>query len=181
MKYLIHTILLTLCCGWSGTALAETCDEAISSTTPSTRFAIQAQARTVRDDRTGLTWQRCPLGYVIDHQGTDTILDDACVIDDAYLSSLAWQQALQDAVSFDQANGDEGWRVPNQKELLSIVEFKCVAPAINGNLFPDTPPVLFWTSSAAHNTSGAKAIDFGSGKLRGQPTDRTAMLRLVLE
>ena len=38
------------------------------------------------------------------------------------------------------------WRLPNRKELESIVCKKCKKVKINSNIFPQTPPESFWTN-----------------------------------
>jgi hypothetical protein len=80
---------------------------------------------------------RCSLGQ--------TWSGNTCVGD---ASELNWQQALQAAHGYKFAN-KKGWRVPNIKELATITERSCVRPAINEELFPNTPSDDFWTSTPA--------------------------------
>ena len=39
----------------------------------------------------------------------------------------------------------DGWRLPTKDELLSIVCKKCRIPTINGEIFPDTEALPYWT------------------------------------
>jgi hypothetical protein len=162
---------------FSGFAQAQVCDEQIKMTTPQSRFSINAQAQTLTDLRTGLTWQRCPAGYVVDHRATDTLTDDRCVKNGVDL--YTWQEALQAAETFNISSGESGWRLPDIKELLSIVEYGCRSPAVNANLFPDTPVGEYWSSSVPHNASGVFTIDFSSGASYTNQFDEAAKVRLV--
>lgn len=76
--------------------------------------------------------------------------------------------------------GHTDWRVPNRKELHSLVEVQCYSPAINETLFPNTPSTYFWSSSpAARYTSDAWNVYFDYG-YDGIDTKSTAhALRLV--
>ena len=123
---------------------AQSCDLSVASTTPTERFVISADGVTVFDQRTGLTWLRCPLGSVPDDNGTAAILADDRCVPDGGTAELGWQAALQAAADFDSA---VTWRVPNIKELVSIVERQCTGPATNQTVFPNTPIGGFWSSS----------------------------------
>ncbi len=52
--------------------------------------------------------------------------------------------------------GFTDWRLPNIKELISLVEHQCASPAINETIFPDTPPTAEVFSSSAGNDGVAK-------------------------
>ncbi|CAK0750061.1 conserved hypothetical protein [Gammaproteobacteria bacterium] len=65
--------------------------------------------------------------------------------------SYTWQQALQVVKSHNDAGGFAGqtdWRLPNVKELSSIIEERCYEPSINNSLFPGTSASGFWSASA---------------------------------
>ena len=158
-------------------AEAQRCDEQINMTTPQSRFVVNAQAQTLTDKRTGLTWQRCLAGYAIDHRGTDTLTDDRCVKNG--VDFYTWQEALQVAESFNISSGESGWRVPDIKELGSIVEYSCQSPAVNANLFPDTPLGEYWSSSVPHNAFGVFTIDFTDGSSKTNDFNEVAKVRLV--
>lgn len=128
-----HVLLLMLLFS-SYTLLAQTCLDNIEATTPTTNFVDNADG-TITDSKRGLMWMRCSLGQ--------TWQNAACVGD---ASVLTWQQALVSAHGYVYAN-QQGWRVPNIKELASITEGQCVRPAINVEIFPNTPADDFWTST----------------------------------
>ena len=105
---------------------AQTCWNTIPESTPSERFHINGSE--VLDLRTGLVWQRCPLGL----SGSDCQLGTLKISD-------SWQFALRDARNFAEQE-NKGWRLPTIKELRSIVEERCLNPAINRTIFPNTVP-----------------------------------------
>ncbi len=148
---------------------------AIVWTTPEALFADNGDG-TLTDQRTGLMWQRCPLGQ--------TWTGAVCDGDPEYHD---WQAALV-AADGGVFAGFNDWRLPNIKELASIVEQRCRMPAQNASLFParvdelvtvqppppddpeDPPPpgipeaYLFWTASPfALNANYAWVVDFRNG------------------
>lgn len=162
MKRILLTILATL----SATpAVAQTCSNSVEPTAPLLRYTLHDDG-TVTDDATGLRWQRCPVGYTLDDNGTPlNFNDDGC--DDSGTEILDWQGALQAAASLNGAGGFAGfndWRLPNIKELMSTVERQCAAPAVNPNVFPDVPPgALFWSSTTYIHNDTASALDMSQG------------------
>jgi hypothetical protein len=105
----------------------------------------------VTDLSTGLIWKQRAEGLSGAGCGTGSV------------SALTWQQALQHAEAAVFA-GRSDWRLPNKNELLSLVERRCWGPAINANLFPNTPGSWFWSSSPYANHSGyAWFVAFGHG------------------
>jgi hypothetical protein len=70
---------------------------------------------------------------------------DACE-ENVIPSSFSWESALEQADSSNFA-GYSDWRLPNIKELTSIIEFKCHEPAINLSIFPDPSINFVWSSS----------------------------------
>ena len=61
--------------------------------------------------------------------------------------------------------GYTDWRIPNWKELDSIVDLSVTTPCIDGTTFPSTPSTYHWTSShgtAAHPYN----IQFNYGECR---------------
>ena len=91
-------------------------------------------------------------------------------------SQLSSRQAIGD--SEDAARGN--WRVPNIRELVSIVELQCAEPAINLSLFPNSGSVHLWSSSPYKFYSHYSwYVDFRDGVYTyGDRADRK-FLRLV--
>lgn len=132
------------------------------------RFVPSADGNEVTDTLTGLVWRRCAAG-----QHWDPI-DQRC---DGILIQFDWPQALD----YAQANRQGGWRVPNVKELASIVDQATHHPAADRQAFPDMPTHLPFFSSTPKSQDGmvyVHGIEFATGSLlAGQ--DPTWLLRLV--
>lgn len=97
-----------------------------------TAYRISANGEEVADSATGLVWRRCVEGMQWD--GT------RCAGSPKY---FMWYEALQYA-----GGGRTGWRVPNIKELSSLVDTDAAGGlALDASAFPDTPNEQFWTSS----------------------------------
>ena len=140
---------------------AQTCNPKVRPTTPTWRFVIDVKKGTVLDTKTGLMWRRCAEGS----SGTDC----------AYSArSFKWDEALRRAADSTWA-GYKDWRVPSLKELQSLVEYQCWAPAINSTVLPGTPEggwEYTWTSTPnAFNVTKAWSIDFSDGS-SSNVTDR---------
>ncbi len=114
---------------------------------------------TIIDRATGLTWARADSGFGMD-----------------WRSALAWVQELN-AESF---LGHDDWRLPNAKELQSLVDYRR-APAVTGSaaidpLFevtrlPDGTYPYFWTSTThldgPPDIRGQAAVYVAFGEARG--------------
>ncbi|MCI5209748.1 MAG: DUF1566 domain-containing protein [Candidatus Electrothrix sp. ATG2] len=104
------------------------CDEDLSPTTPDSQFDVDNVNGVVTDKKTGLIWKKCLSGQT----GSDC--------SGGAVGSYNWTTALGLA--------SDGWRLPNIKELQSIVEEQCFQPAINETIFPSTPAVSnVWSNS----------------------------------
>jgi hypothetical protein len=148
-------------------AVAQTCKDSIPATTPDSRFIVHNNG-TVTHKSTGLTWMRCSLGQTWDGK---TCTGKAQIFD--------WQKGLQAAGSHDFA-GHRDWRLPNKNELASILEERCVSPAVNAKIFPGTPSVYFWTSSPYSGVAdGAWNVDFGYGAINASVKSGMLPVRLV--
>lgn len=130
-------------------AHAQTCNtDSIIATTPDSRFEIISNGSEVKDKVTGLIWQRCSIGQTWD--------GNTCT---GTATRHTWQQALTVA-----KNLGNGYRLPNIKELNSIVERQCSHPIINSKIFPNTESRSYWSSSPQFGyNSGAWEVTFGNG------------------
>lgn len=124
------------------TSYAQTCNPNIKPTRPDSRY--QDMGAEVKDTVTGLIWQRCSLGQ--------TWNGSTCI---GAATKYTWQQALTMA-----KNLGNGYRLPNIKELQSLVETKCYDPAINTNIFPNTLNNWYWSSSPYSYLSTVSATPY---------------------
>ncbi len=103
------------------------------------RYTYSAIGSEVSDSTTGLIWQRCIAGLV--WNGT------SC-------SGSATTYNHEQALTY--AKSQSPWRLPNVRELASIVDHHCINPALDSTAFPNTAvDVWYWTSSP---NSGPNAI-----------------------
>jgi hypothetical protein len=135
---------------------AQVCQtDSIKQTTNPDRF-VNHDDGTVTDVETGLMWSICSLGQ--------TYSEGQC---SGSSQSLTWTQALQQAKVLNNAGGLAGqadWRIPNIKELGSIVEYQCHNPAINLAAFPDTPSATYWSATPdPRDSRQARSIYFADG------------------
>ena len=112
---------------------AQTCNPNISRAAPDSRYEFLNNDTEVKDNQTGLIWQRCSIG-----QNWNGI---TCVY--SGISAYNWAEAM-----YNTKIAGNGWRVPNIKELRSLVEEACYEPAINEHIFPNSwPDRYYWSSS----------------------------------
>lgn len=137
-------------------ASAQTCNNNMKKTAPDSRYTNNGDG-SVYDKDTDLTWMRCSIGQTWDSGG------NSC---NGAISSMTWQGALQTASTKnnDALLGKSDWRLPNIKELASLVEFACDSPSINETQFPNTGLTYYWSSSAdAYNSDRAWFVHFHYG------------------
>ncbi len=93
-------------------------------------FTISADGAEVTDNKTGLIWRRCSEGQ---HWNGSACMGTAL--------TYTHEAALT------QARTQTDWRLPNVKELASIVDRSRIKPSIDVEVFPDTSHEWYWTSS----------------------------------
>lgn len=148
--------------------VAQTCkfDSIVRSTPPGT-FRDNGDG-TVTDTRYGLIWKRCVEGQ--------TWNGSTCT---GTAASYTWGQALALA---DNATfvGRSDWRLPNLKELTSIVEEACYDPAIDLAVFPNTQSEWFWSASPdAYYADYAWIVNILNGNDNDGNRTNTGRARLV--
>ncbi len=167
----------------SATAFAaQTCDDTVAQTTPTSAFTDNGDG-TVTDNYTGLMWKKCAEGL----SGNDCATGAA--------QTFTWQMALQQVttINADTSQAYNDWRLPNIKELASIVELQCESPTANLTLFPAAPDdfdvnaAFVWSSTpssiyqAAQSAGRTQAwgIRFIKGETAKADKSSAAFVRLV--
>lgn len=126
-----------------------------------------AQGAEVTDTLTGLIWRRCSEGQ--------SWTGSTC---EGSTATFTWQGALDQARS---AAAGEGvpWRLPNAKELSSLVDDSRIDPAIDTAVFQGTL-VHFWTSTHVAGMYLIWVVDFYDGLLyQGYRNGYPRAVRLV--
>jgi len=169
--------MMMLATGTATTALADLqCTHENTAAPATTAHLVDNGDGTVSDPKTGLVWKKCPEGQTWNSGAKKC---------DGTVATYTWQQALQRAAQVDagaagQNLGHADWRLPNIKELASIVERRCWGPAINEAVFPATSD-WFWSSSPVAGYAGdAWAVDFDYGGRAWNPrSSHSSGVRLV--
>lgn len=173
---MINRIILTLAL-ISSASFAQTCiPDQITPTTKAGQFYPNNDG-TITDIVNGLMWSQCTIGQ--------EFKDGNCVGEPKHFKS--WQEALKGAQENANYLGMSNWRLPNIKELNSIVERSCHGPAINLVAFPSTPSAVYWSSTYDVNQINASTsingliIDFTDGTEFLTDVNKNRLLRLVRE
>jgi hypothetical protein len=119
-----------------------------TASAPAGRYDISSN--TVRDTKTGLTWQRVLSG-----------------------TALTWANAGSYCSTLE-LDGT-GWRMPTLKELMTLVDFSAIPPAvtIDALAFPGTPAEFFWS------TPSGRGVSFNGGFAAAVTIPGTANVRCV--
>ncbi len=121
-------------------------------------FSVCDSGGTVMDNRTGLVWSRCALGK------TWNMASRKC---EGEALKLNWKEALNEVKKMNEMSylSFNDWRLPNIKELASIVKLDCAMPAIDKRVFPGTDQEDFWTSTVFEQYPGrAWYVNFKYGQ-----------------
>jgi RNA-directed DNA polymerase len=122
----------------------------------------------VTDAASGLVWRRCAEGM-----GWNGITCTGSAL------SFNHEDALRRAKT-EAATSGKAWRLPNVKELASLVDRRRSEPAIDSTAFPETPSGSFWSSSPyAGNADYAWDVYFSSGSVGNGSRDSNNAVRLV--
>ncbi len=137
--------------------------------TPISDFTVNGDG-TVTHGKTGLMWKQCAEG----------LSGAGCSSGTA--TTANWANALKAAntANTDAFAGYTDWRLPNRKELESIIEFCGSDPAINQTVFPANPSNIFWSSSSyLFSPSSAWVVSFSIGTTGGGDKTGGFFVRLV--
>jgi len=89
--------------------------------------------RTVSDVRTGLMWQR---------NSSD--------------NAISWDETLTYCQNIS-LSGFTDWRLPNKKELISIMDYAMMNPSLPESVFTDTQMSAYWTSTVDPSSTAKHA------------------------
>jgi hypothetical protein len=135
-----------------GVVQAVTCQSNFPASNPDSIYKDHDDG-TVTDTRTGLMWKKCSEGQ--------TWSKDTCT---GGATEHQWADALSLAETASFADHND-WRLPNIKELRSLVEECRRDPSINNDVFPNTPSFSyshFWSGSPA-SESYSWVVAFSGG------------------
>ena len=123
--------------------------------------------------RAGTAWPEPRFEDNGDGTVTDRLTDLVWLRDADRFGEVTWKEALRlsrelaagDGLDDGSAAGD--WRLPNIKELLSIVDYGSAAPALPaGNPFRHVRNAIYWTSSSLASAPGP-GVDGDAGHRAG--------------
>ncbi len=152
---------------------SQICEPAVTTETLSEEnFIIDDANGTVEDIISQLRWARCAFGQ--------TWNGKTC---EGFPQQLNWQEALTTADELDYGLIN-AWRIPDIKELMSIIDFQCAIPPLNASLFPQAPASLdngLWSSTPVQTdpidplNPEVKIwfIDLGEGKVKKRAWNQT--------
>lgn len=146
---------------------AVTCAVNMQASNPDSDYTDNADG-TVTHKPSGLVWKRCAEGQIWTG-GTCS----------GSVATYTWSQALQQASASSFASKTD-WRVPNIKELHSLVEECRSSPVINDSIFPGDSTGAFWSSSPhASKTNNAWYVNFSYGYTKYDNRTFSYPVRLV--
>jgi hypothetical protein len=129
----------------------------------SARFIPSADGSEVMDMQTYLVWSRCTLGQ--------TWNGSVCAGFPLFISHEA---ALANAKT------QTGWRLPNVKELSSLVDTTLINPAMNSTVFGGVFNKSYWSSTPdVRNPTSAWSVDFSIGGVNSIRRSTLTIARLV--
>jgi len=147
----------------------------IQASTPTSQFEFTQDGDTVTDKKTGLMWSRCPWNYSWELS--------TCTTGDAATGKLSWENSLY--VASDNSTSDSpylgysDWRLPNIKEIASIVERKCAGLAINHQVFGGAGSGVYWSNTHVDGSTNVRVVNFVSGQVTSALPTEEFFLRLV--
>jgi hypothetical protein len=130
----------------------------------------------VRDDVTGLVWEEKNAKDNVINYADPNDADNMYTWYDSNPATNGGYEGMQrdgtdtedfiNALNTANYGGYSDWRMPNEKELQSIVNYGQYNAAINTTYFPDTVAGIYWSSTTcAEKTFRAWYVDFHYGSI----------------
>ena len=120
---------------------------------------------TITDSTTNLIWMRCSVGQIWDGTTCSGIP-----------GGYDWPHARD--LTLELADHND-WRLPNIRELQTILDRNRYSPAVDLIAFPNTAASGFWSASASADGSSAWNVDFNYGDVYYSGKHYTFQVRLV--
>ncbi|HCT99339.1 MAG TPA: hypothetical protein DF614_04540 [Methylococcaceae bacterium] len=136
------------------------------------KYIISDNGEEVLDLQTNLIWRRCVEGMRWSGQ---TCVDESL----SGPTFFMFQEALQHAV-YQADQTKKAWRLPNIKELTSLMDYSQADMAIDSTVFPSTPNAQAWSSSSySADAFYSWIVHFYYGKVYFDYTEDMGTVRLV--
>ncbi|WP_167388497.1 MULTISPECIES: DUF1566 domain-containing protein [Photobacterium] len=149
----------------SGNAFALECNPNLVASYGESQF-IDNYDGTVDDVTNKLRWAKCAVGQKYNKESNSC----SGVSEAFHTLKQATSAAIKFGITYPQDDcsniGDVCWRIPNIKELSTLIERKCYSPAV-GEVFKDTPSLPFMTNTpdvSAYDQSFVNDIAFFTDK-----------------
>ena len=142
----------------TNTVLAQTIKSYIPNEWQDSRYTVHNNG-TITDKKTSLMWKRCQEGLSGNNCETGTAVHQ-------WLEPSFLDLATLNTTGFA---GYKDWRLPNTKELRTLVAYDRYEPSINSNIFPNTPKLrdakyaVWSTSLNIANDKNAWVMHFYNG------------------
>jgi hypothetical protein len=126
------------------------------------------------------------IAQAINTSGTGTFAEDRATTptnwtQTLYAGPMTWANALTSCNELNYGGHDD-WRLPNIKELQSLVDFANIGPAIDTEAFPNTQSDYYWSSTSYQGGGlhdGAWVVDFDNGYMGDVGKTNTLYVRCV--
>ncbi len=158
MKYIFTQLaMLAVISFYMETVYAQTCKDNVPASTKNHFF--DNGNGTITDISTSLIWKKCSEGQSW-NRGTNSC--------DQTAATYTWEKALLLSRNPDEKLGQSHWRIPNIKELYSLLEISCYTPSIDSSFFPNTPSNPYWSSSPNNEGVWVLHFDYGNSSFKSR-------------
>lgn len=171
MNYFLGFSFVAFFMGVGSAQAAQVCYSSIENTNGRHLTAMHVRSDgTAQDSHTRLVWSLCLLGQT--WQPTTRTCSGMPV-------QLSWSDALLQSSQATVAS-HRNWRLPNVKEVQTIINRSCVDPALTLEVFPNSNSENIWTSTTVVNQpQSAFAVAMYSGKNNIKTKNTPLYVRLV--